>query len=411
MGFFGLSEILILFAVAGGMADAGNVKLTAPRDTADKAIRYLLPDAEVVVHMNLEAGIGNVFALLDEVAELKFAKSSAEISQAIGAAQTKMAEGLKFLGNEVGLDLASDLGSITFSLSLASKDKMALLIRMRGNFKDGKLESKITKDAVGTYEFAGKTIHRLKEEPVFSDTVLTFPDATTLLLGLRPVVEEVLSKGKVKPSKGGRTARLAKLVNRKTATFALLALPDWAVAELARDESAKLVAKFLGEVDYLYYGAAKGKGVFEAGVSSKEARTRVAYLFKSAAGFLDAVRGIIDAGAYSILGIIPLVPPSEIETAWQEALSDEDAVLEVAAWFKQRFTGKSVVKVNSRKQTVRLELDNPAALCGAVAPVLAGAGYWMYMRPFQGAEPLYEEKIEFEPERQPAIEYIPIPQS
>jgi hypothetical protein len=409
MAGFGMSELLILFAVAGGIADGGDVKLMAPRDTADKAIRYVLPDAEIVVHVNLEAGIGSVFALLDEVAELKAAKESPEVSEAIVSARTKLGQGLKFFGNEVELDLTKDLGSFTFSLSLADQDNMSILVRMRGNFEKSKIQEKITKDSVGTYEMEGETVHRLKDESVFSETVVTFPDSTTLLLGPRAVVDEILKTGRVKPVKGSKTERLKGLVSRKTSAFSLISLPDWAVTELGRDRDLELVAKFLGEVDYIFYGAGSGKGVVEAGTSSKEALKQITYLFKATAGFLDTVRAIVDAGANSILGLVPLVPENDIEPAWQKVLSDEEAVLELATWFKKRFTGKSKVKTNSRKKTVRLELDNPAAMVGALTPVLAGAGYWMFMRPFHDDGPMYETKPEFEPDRKPAIEYIPIP--
>lgn len=409
MGFFGLSEMLILFAVAGGVADAGDVKLTAPRDSADKAIRWVLPEADVVVHVNVEASILNVFGLLEEIADLKAAKENPEISQAIASAKAKMEEGLQFVGKEVELDFARDLGTFTLSLGLAKKEEMSLMIRMRGNFKGSKLQATLTKDAPASYEFKGKTIHRLKEEPIFKDTVLTFPDETTLFMGPKHLVEEALVAGRVKPVKGSRSARLAKLVDRRMVTFAMLALPAWVLDEVSQDDDAKLVAALLGDVDYIFYGAGPKRGVLEAGVTSKDARRQMSYLFKAGAAFLDAVRGLVDAGAYSILGVIPLIPPSEIDPAWQKALSDEAAVLEVAGWFEKRFTGKSKVKVDPRKQTVRLELDNPAALCGAVAPMLAGAGYWMYMRPFQDPGPMHEEQFEYEPERRPAIEYIPIP--
>jgi hypothetical protein len=223
------------------------------------------------------------------------------------------------------------------------------------------------------------------------------------------VVDEVLKSGRVKAVKGSRTARLKSLVGRKTTAFSLVALPDWAIAELGRDRDLELIAKFFGEVEYIFYGASAGKGLIEAGTSSKATLKQVTYLFKASAGFLDAVRAVVDAGAYGILGLVPLVPENEIEPAWQKALSDEESVLELATWFKKRFTGNTKVKTDKRKMTVRLELDNPAALMGALTPVLAGAGYWMFTRPFHEVGPKYEEEPAFETERKPAIEYIPIP--
>ena len=306
------------------------------------------------------------------------------------------------------MDFTRDLGTLTFSLSLASKEEMALLVRVRGNFRESKLEEKLTEDATGTYDFKGKKVHRLKEDSTFREMVLTFTDQTTLLLGPRTVVEQVLTKGSVKPVKGGRTARLAKLLGRRTETFALLSLPGWLLEEMARDEDLKLLAALLGEVDYVYYGASPGKGVIEAGVTSGDASKQIMYLFKAASGFLEVVRGAIDAGAYSILGVVPLIPAHEIEPAWRKALTDEEGVLQLATWFMKRFTGKSKVTADRRKKTVRLEFDNPAAISGAVAPILAGAGYWMYMRPFQHAEPYHEEELEYAPERQPAIDYLPL---
>ncbi len=406
---FGISELLIIFAIAGGMTDSDDVKLTAPHDTAQKAIRYVLPDADIVVHINLEAGIGNVFGLLDEVASLKAARDSSEITQAISRARTKVVEGLGFLGNEVDLDLAKDIGSITFSMALADQSNMSIMVRMRGNFEKSSIKEKITKDTVGTYELKGKTVHRLKEESIFTETVVTFPDTTTLLLGPRPVVDVILKSGRAKPAKGSVTEKLKGLVGKKITTFSLFALPDWMTDELGKSRDLELVAKLFGDVDYMFYGAGRRKGLVEAGVSSKGALKQITYLFKAAAGFLDVVRGVVDAGAYSILGMVPLVPESEIEPAWRKALSDEESVLEAASWFRKRFTGKSKVKADRKRKTVRLTLDNRAALMGAMAPVLAGAGYWMYMRPFQDAGPMYEEKPVMEQERRPAIEYIPIP--
>ena len=407
---FGLSEVLILLSVVGGFASGGDVKLTAPRDTADKAVRYVLPDANVVVHFNVQAGIGSVFGLLEEMSGLRMATASPEIAEALASTQRTMSDGLGFIGKEVSLDFKKDVGTLTVSLSLSSKERMALLVRLRGNFKESKLLEKLTEDATGTYEFKGKTIHRWKDDSPFPDMVLSFADDTTLLLGPKAVIEEVFTKGQLKASKGSRTARLAALVDRRTVTFAMLSLPVWLLEEMTGDEDLQLLAALLGEVDYVFYGAGPGKGLVEVGVGAGAANRQISYLFKAAAGFLDTVRALVDAGAYSILGVMPLIPATEIEPAWQKALSDEEGVLELAAWFKKRFTGKSKVLADARKKTVRLEFDNPAALFGALAPVLAGAGYWMTMAPFQKAEPMYDEELDYAPERQPAIDYLPLPQ-
>jgi hypothetical protein len=403
----GISELLILFAVIGGVSDVNTGRSKAPYDTGDKAVRYALPDAHLYVHLDLAGGMASIFSTMDELGKLRAAASFPEVQDGLAAARRSIEDGLGFVGKELGLDLTQDVGSITLSLALNSKDDMQLMMRVRARFAGSKVQMQIAKQAEGDYTFKGKQVFKLKSDTPFKGMVACFPDPTTLVMGPQKLIEEVLAKGRVKATPGGRLATLSKLVDKRASAFVLVSLPEWVLEDLVNDVNYAAVMYTLQGLEYAYFGVAPRKGMFEFGFDAPEGVRQAGYLCKAAEAFLSSIPALTDAGAYGILGALPYISKGDLDGQLRELLQDEKAVLEAATWFKKRFTGKASTKINNKARTVRLTVDNPAALGGAVLPIIGGAFYWSSSRVYHDQPVTGVETDDEKQESKPAIEHLP----
>jgi hypothetical protein len=381
MGFgLGVGEMLILVALFGGLTDTTAVKLHAPRDKSELAIRYVMSDADIVLHSNIEAGLGSVFGLLTEFQELSGIKESRMVSQELARGRMMLEQVIDQGSAEAGINLREGLGSVTASLALKDEDSYRMLVRVRGNFKESKVMEIMTKEVIGTYEHSDRTVYQLRDSGTFGDSVICLADDTTLLLGSQPVVEEILAKKKVTQGKQSKASAIKKLVKPGTASFVFISLPDWVIAKMKTDEDLVKMATFIAGLDYLFMSSAPRKGIVLAQATRPETAIRFNYLFKSIASLIGTYNDLFDAITYGILGIVPLIPEKEFDAEIYSILSDEKAMLELSDWARKRFTGKVRVRYDKARKSIKLELDNPASAMGMMLPFAAGIAGWSFAK-------------------------------
>jgi hypothetical protein len=411
MALMGISELVIIFALTVSFSDVTPARLNAPHDKAVEAVRYVLPDADVVFHGNIEGTLTNFFALLDELEKLGLVKNNPALAQGVADARKKVREALDAGAKELGIDFTKDLGSLTMSLALRGETDLGVLLRLRGKLEGSGLVEQILKDSGGTVDVKGGTLHLLKDAGIFPDTVFCLPDKTTLLIGHRPAVEQILAKGAVQGDSKSRQAVLRKKVDRKAGSFVFLSLPDWVLTAMSKDRDLVAVATFLGGIDSIFYSAGPRRGFLEVTAAKPEMATRVEYLFKAGAAALGTAAPMIDVATFGLLGVLPLIPEEELGTELMTLLKDEKGILELNGWLKKRFTGKAKVRADARKMTVSLTLDNPASVVAALLPAGVGAAWYAFVAP-KYEEPLMEDPYgpAFQDAPRPAIEHLPVMQ-
>jgi hypothetical protein len=402
------SAVWFLLAFFGGFLGLPTGKLVAPRDSAQQASAWVLPDAHIAFHVNVEASLKGTLALLDEVARLKVVTGSKELSQGLQQIKTEVTNGLQTPNEELGLDLAKDVGNITFSMRLDQGMQFKLLMRARGNFANSKLKDQVSKEAASTETLGKYTIYRMPDDASVKDNVVCFVDDTTILLGDRAFIEEALSGKRGKPAADSVNQRIASVAGAGIETFMYLSLPEWTLAFLAFEPELQQFLELLKGTDYVLWAAGPKKGLGVLQANNAQQAQRVYYLNKSAAAVLGIMDPATDAAAYGLLGLAPLIPVEEDTAELLRLASDEQTVLEFAAWFKKRFAGKAKVTKNDKTFRVTLELTNPGSVLGLALPFIAGGLAWQQMRSAPPPEEFpYDPAYDVPPETDVPLYHVP----
>src|SRR5436190_23415182 len=102
---FGFVELITLLLGLSGFSLQQNPKAPTP----DQALAYAMPDADVVVHLDAAAVIGNNYKLLLALPDQPQIKSSPELSKMVRKAINEV-EGLRGLAKTTtGIDLTTDI--------------------------------------------------------------------------------------------------------------------------------------------------------------------------------------------------------------------------------------------------------------------------------------------------------------
>ena len=125
-----LQVINFLLAMAGfGVAPNPN----AP--TADAALTYALPDADIVVHLDALSVVPNNFKVLKALPDMPEIKASPELRTAARQIVTDIDGGRALIKGMVGIDLATDVNDVTAFVQLgAVVDRPNVLAAIHGKF-------------------------------------------------------------------------------------------------------------------------------------------------------------------------------------------------------------------------------------------------------------------------------------
>jgi hypothetical protein len=130
---FGLVELITLLLSLSGFGLQANPR--AP--TADQALRYAVPDADIVVHVDATAIIGSNYKLLTALPNQPQIKASPELAKAVRKAVNE-AEGLRGLAKTTtGIDITTDITDATLFVELPPPTRRGppdLLVAVRGKF-------------------------------------------------------------------------------------------------------------------------------------------------------------------------------------------------------------------------------------------------------------------------------------
>jgi hypothetical protein len=130
---FGLVELITLLLSLSGFSLQQNPKAV----TADQALQYAMPDADLVMHLDARAVIGNNYKLLLALPNQPQIKSSPDLSKTVRKAINEV-DGLKGIVKTVsGVDLATDVSGATIFVQAPAAPRSgppAVLISVRGKF-------------------------------------------------------------------------------------------------------------------------------------------------------------------------------------------------------------------------------------------------------------------------------------
>lgn len=133
---FGLVEVITLLLGLSNFSLQANPK--AP--TADVALQYAMPDADVVVHFDAASVIPNNYKALTQLANQPQIKSSPQLSKMVREAVAEV-EGLRGLAKTMtGIDLATDLNDATMFIQLVPRAEPNFVAAVRGKFTVASVE-------------------------------------------------------------------------------------------------------------------------------------------------------------------------------------------------------------------------------------------------------------------------------
>lgn len=141
---FGLVELITLLLSLSGFSLQANPKAPTP----DQALQYAMPDADIVLHVDAAAIIGNNYKLLSALPNQPQIKASPELAKAVRKAVNEV-EGLRGLAKTTtGIDLATDISDLTLFLKVpppappntARQAQPEMLVTVRGKLSVATLD-------------------------------------------------------------------------------------------------------------------------------------------------------------------------------------------------------------------------------------------------------------------------------
>ncbi|MDQ3364325.1 MAG: hypothetical protein M3680_02700 [Myxococcota bacterium] len=157
---FGLVEVITLLLGLSGFGLQPNPK--AP--TADQALQFAMPDADLVVHVDVASMVGNNYKVLTGLANQPQIKASPELAKMVRQAVGEI-DGFRGIAKAAtGLDVTTDISDATLFLKLPTtpNTKPRMLIAARGKFttqtidKIGKMAGAVVRVGAGAMIDLGK---------------------------------------------------------------------------------------------------------------------------------------------------------------------------------------------------------------------------------------------------------------
>lgn len=377
----GVAGLIVVLGLLGAFGSTEEGALTAPRDDAAAAAAVVLPDAHIAIHGNVQSAMGAFDRLLTEVAALEVVAGDKDRRDAMAMARSAVDAMVTGLQGTAGVDLRTDVGSVTLSVALPSEKEVRMAMRVRGNLGNLQLDQLLPAQAGAAESFQGVELRRVPGDEELRDHVFARPDATTLLFGHREIVQDLIAKKTWKTTAKQAPSRVAAGLRKGATGFVYMAAPQWAVEEARGDRDLAAFATLLGGVDYVLYSV--GGGAARVRVATRDAAVgrQVTHLMKAGATLLSMVEPSVDVLVHGVLGVAPLIPEDELDPSLRAILSDEKAVEEVGGWLRKRFGGKATVTAKGSPATVDMELDNAASIGSLLLPLGAGVAAWHMYAP------------------------------
>lgn len=133
---FGVVEVITLLMGLAGFGLGNNP--TSP--TAEQALEYALPDADLIVHVDVGAVVSNNFKVLSSLPNHPQIKASPELSKAVRRMVAEVEGPTKLIKGMTGIDLATDLSDATAFIQLGPAMTPSYLVQVHGKFKPATFE-------------------------------------------------------------------------------------------------------------------------------------------------------------------------------------------------------------------------------------------------------------------------------
>lgn len=206
---FGIIEVITLLLGLAGFGVQANPK--AP--TADQALHYAMPDADIVAHLDAASVVPGNYKLLGLLADQPQIKASPELQKLVRQAVGEIEGGRGIARMATGIDLTTDIADATAFFRIVPHAEPSFVIAVHGKFSAANLD-KIAKVASSSAQKlgAGTIVETGPREPAIALT-----RDGVMLVGTADLVRGRLADGWTPPSHAAGTnlGYLADVINAK----------------------------------------------------------------------------------------------------------------------------------------------------------------------------------------------------
>jgi hypothetical protein len=205
----GIIEVITLLLGMAGFGLSANPK--AP--TADQALQYALPDADIVVHVDAASIVPGNFKLLSQLAEQPQIKASPELAKLVREAvgEVEGARGVARLAT--GLDVTTDIADATAFVHVVPGEAPSFVVTVHGKFAAGNLDKIANMASGSTTKLGAATLVELGP----SQPAIGLTRDGVMLVGTAALVRDRLGDGWRPPGHdaGSNLGYVAEVINGK----------------------------------------------------------------------------------------------------------------------------------------------------------------------------------------------------
>ena len=355
----------------------------------------------MAVHGNVEVSLNGLFALVEEVKQLKVIQKRADVAQMFVQMQEQVDLMLKEAKRNTGFDLLTDLGSFTASLHYDPASKAVKYFgRLRGNFPAERVEAlfKDSSPGIKRVTYMKKTLYVMRmgtskdpavegngdgkaQEPEDVYGALVLMDDSTVLFGDLETVKGAMNK-KDRGLLGGTASRQLRSHVGKDSWSWLYVRGSKPIADLMRsDRDLVRVADQLETMEFCTFVSSVGGARFGCNFVDPAGMKTVEHLMRAGAIAVSTTGAGIEMLYHAALGVVPLLSEREVPPELLDVLGDEEAMDEVRGWLLDHFAGVATVSSNESTMEVVMEMSVPGGLGLVGLPFLVGLttyGYLMF---------------------------------
>ncbi|HTL32960.1 MAG TPA: hypothetical protein VL326_07540 [Kofleriaceae bacterium] len=222
---FGIIEVITLLMGLSGFSVQQNPK----PPTAEQALEYAVPDADIVAHFDAVSVIPGNYKVLANLQNQPQIKASPELAKLVRKTVAEIDGPRGLVKNLVGVDLTTDVADATAFLRVIPQQQPTFVVAVHGKFKAdtidkiGKLTGKASvKEAGGAWVDAG------------DGNAVALTRSGVLLAGTSALVKERIATTWQKPAltSGTNLGNVAELINAKPVFAVVMMLSPGARTEL-----------------------------------------------------------------------------------------------------------------------------------------------------------------------------------
>ena len=239
---FGFIEVITLLL---GMAGFG-VQQNPKAPTADQALQYALPDADVVVHVDAAAVLPGNYKVLKALPDQAQIKASPELAKAVRRAIGEI-EGARGLARTAtGIDLVSDISDATVFFRFVPEQDPQFVAAVHGKF------TPVTLDKIG--KVSGGAVTKVGGGAMVdaggNDPSIGLTKDGVLIVGTSSLVRDRVGDGWKAPTRapGSGLAHAADAINARPLFAVVLTMSPAARTEVQRNINRRGGKNFLTDV-------------------------------------------------------------------------------------------------------------------------------------------------------------------